>query len=73
MFGCAHSGIEVELEKEFPEAIKFTMDAWAHLKKLDYDQIQFKCKGSHEYGNFSINCAKTHPIPRNNEMEKGWW
>ena len=39
MFGCAHSGIEVELEKEFHEAIKFTMDGWAHLKKLDYHQI----------------------------------
>ena len=39
MFGCAHSGIEVELKKEFLEAIKFTMDGWAHLKKLDYHQI----------------------------------
>ena len=38
--------------------IKLTVAEWSHIQELDYEQIPFKCRFYHGYGNFSQNCKK---------------
>ena len=52
---CAQICVEVDIEASSPEAIKLTVGTWYHFQKLDYEQLSFKCRGRHEYGNFLRN------------------
>ena len=58
MFSCARICVEVDLEKGLPESIMLSLDGWSHLQTVDYEQIPFKCKFFHEYGNFAKFCSK---------------
>ena len=57
--------IEVDLEVGHLEAIKINVGSWTHVRKLDYEQLPFKCQKCHVYGHFSRGC------PSNGEVEKG--
>jgi hypothetical protein len=50
MFACALTCVEVDLEAGLPDAKELRLNNWAHVQKLDYDQLPFKCNGCHEYG-----------------------
>lgn len=50
--------IELELENDLPKAIQFTLDNWTFIQLVDYDQILFKSKQCHEYGNLARNFPK---------------
>jgi hypothetical protein len=34
------------------------LDNWSYVQQVDYEQISFKCKACHEYGNFEKNCPQ---------------
>ena len=48
------------------------MDEWEHAKKLDYEQLSFKCRKCHEYGNFVKNCPKAVHENLEKIHEEGW-
>ena len=50
--------MEVDLEANLPKVVKLTVGAWYHFQKMDYEQLPFKCRGCHEYGNLLRNCHK---------------
>lgn len=56
MYSCARICVEVDVGKGISEAIKLNLDDWTHIQKLDYEQLPFKCKSCHKYGNFAKNC-----------------
>lgn len=66
---CAIICVEVDLEVSLPEAIKLTVVDWTHIQELDYEQLPFKCRHYHEYGNFSRYCKKNNEEVT--EKEKG--
>ena len=68
MFVSACSCTEVDLEKGLLEVVKLTMDGCTHLYKLDYEQIDFKYKGFHEYGHFYRNYPS--PVPPYQAIKK---
>ena len=59
MQACARICVEVDPGRGLPEAIKLKVDDWCHIQQLDYEQIPFKCKVCHEYGNFPNRCPKS--------------
>jgi hypothetical protein len=61
-YSCARICVEVDLEVGLSEAIKLTVEKWNHYQKLDYEQLSFKCRGCHEYGNFQKHCPKTQVL-----------
>lgn len=69
-FDCARIYVEVDLKVDLPEAIKIRVGCWSHVKKLDYEQLPFKCRKCQVYGHFARDC------PTNSEAEKskgeGW-
>lgn len=71
MQACAHIYVEVDLGKGLPEDIKVKVDEWSHIQQLDYEQIPFKCKVCHEYGNFANHCTKLSNVD-NNSQEEQW-
>jgi hypothetical protein len=58
-YSCAQICIEVDLEASLPEVTKLTVREWQHCQKMDYEQLLFKCRRCHEYGNFQKKCPKT--------------
>lgn len=50
--------IEVDVEEGLLETIKLKVDDWTHIEVLDYDQLPFKCRHYHGYGNFARHCKK---------------
>ena len=62
--------MEVDLESELPEAVKLTVREWHHHKKLDYEQLPFKCKTYHEHGHFQRNFPKA---PTGDKVDKEGW
>jgi hypothetical protein len=50
MFACALTCVEVDREAGLSDAKELRLNNWAHVQKLDYDQLPFKCNGCHEYG-----------------------
>jgi len=62
--------MEVDLEEGLPEAIKIKVGSWSHVQILDYEQLSFKCKKCHVYGNFARSCP-TNPEPEKGN-EDGW-
>lgn len=58
MFSRARICVEEDLEKGFPEVVQLTLDNWTHIQPVDYEQLLFKCKQCHEYGNFAKHCPK---------------
>ena len=70
LFSCARIRVEVDIEKVLQESINIFMDGWEHLKKVDYDQIPFKCMKFHEYVHFVKNFPKVvQEIPEKNQEE----
>ena len=73
MFSCTRICVEVDLEKGLPKAINLFIDGWNRLQTVDYEQIPFKCKHYHEYGNFAKSCPKK--LEKSNPeglQEEGW-
>ena len=58
LFSYACIYVEVELDKGIHEVVNLVMDSRIHKHKVYYDQLLFKCKKCHEYGNFSKSCPK---------------
>ena len=52
-YSCARICVEVDLETRLPKAINLTVAGWSHIQELDYEQIPFKCRFCHGYGNFA--------------------
>ena len=69
-YSCAHVCVEVDLEVGLPEAIKLTVGNWYHYKKMDYEQLPFKCRGCHEYRHFYRNFPQKKEDQQ--EKEEGW-
>ena len=69
-YACAHICVEVDLEARLPETINLTVGNWYHYQKLDYEQLPFKYRGCHEYGNFFRNYPQKQEDQQ--EKEEGW-
>jgi hypothetical protein len=57
-YTCARICVEVDLKAGLPEAVNLTVGSWKHYKKLDYEQLPFKCRNCHEHGHFQWNYPK---------------
>ena len=66
-YACARICVEVDLEAGLPKAIKLTIGNWCHYKKLDYEQLPFKCRGCHKYGHFFRKCPQKQEIQQDKE------
>ena len=62
--------MEVDYESGMHEAVKLTVGAWNHYKKLDYEQFPFKCRSFHEYWHFQRNYRKAQAVDK--EIVEGW-
>jgi hypothetical protein len=66
-FVCIY--LKVDLEKGLPEATNLTLDKWNYLQQVYYEQLPFKCKIFHDYGNFAKHCPKSPPEIPTEEAE----
>ena len=71
-YSCARICVEVDLEVGLPEAIKLSVADWTHFQELDYEQLPFKCRFCHEYGNFARYCKKKNEETSEKENGEQW-
>ena len=64
--------MELDLEKGLPEEVNLFMDGWEYLQKVDYEQLLFKCRKCHEYGNFVKSLPKEATYDPKKIQEEGW-
>jgi hypothetical protein len=69
---CVCLCVEVDMEKGLPEVIQLDLDNWWYIQKVDYEQLPFKCKACHEYGNFVNNFPRTK-IDQPEERDQEQW
>ena len=48
------------------------MEGWNHLQIVDYEQIPFKCKVCHEYGNFENSCQNKVQLEEGEIPREEW-
>jgi hypothetical protein len=71
ILACAQICVEMDLEKGLPEYIQLTLDNWTYIQQVDNEQLLFKCKSCHEYGNFAKTYIEVkHYLPTKLEREQ---
>jgi hypothetical protein len=49
-----------------------TLDNWSYIQQVDYEQLPFKCKTCHEYGNFAKNYPQNKSDPLEERAQEQW-